>query len=132
MSDRRVAWVRAQLDATEAAAKAGMDALGDPPCWPDYQTYDSPELGAAESYLAHFSPADMLADVEAKRALLNAHDRPHECISLTGRGEHSVVDGKPWELWEPEHTEDHGPCFVVRQLADGFRHRPGYEEACGE
>lgn len=81
-----------------------------------------------QAHIAHWDPARVLAEVEAKRLLVNAHARPHECISLTGTGERSVVDGKPWELWEPEHTDDHGPCFVLRCLALPYDWHPDYQQ----
>ena len=70
----------------------------------------------------------VLRVIDAKRRLTNAHSRPHECIALTGSGERSVVDGQPWELWEPEHTSDHGPCVTLRLLALPYAAHPDYRE----
>lgn len=73
----------------------------------------------------------MLVDVEGKRRIIDAHARPHECIALTGSG--VLPDdypggrrGEPWELWEPAHTEDHGPCFVLRCLALPYASHPDH------
>ncbi|WP_435601336.1 DUF6221 family protein [Streptomyces sp. C10-9-1] len=79
-------------------------------------------------HIARHDPARVLREIDAKRQLVNVHGRPHECIALTGSGERSVVDGQPWELWEPEHTSDHGPCTTLRLLALPYADWPGYRE----
>jgi hypothetical protein len=70
--------------------------------------------------------ADGRAEVEAKRRILDAHDRPHDCIAREASGGHSVVNGRPWEAWAPHHTADHGPCFVIRCLALPYADHPDY------
>lgn len=85
----------------------------------------------AQGSLAHAArhdPARVLREVEAKRKLVHVHGQSHECLALTGSGERSVVDDKPWELWEPAHTDDHGPCFVLRCLALPYADHPDYHE----
>lgn len=73
-----------------------------------------------------------LAKIDATLAVLNAHARDHECLSLTGSGDHSVVDGKPWQLWELEHTANAGrPCFVLRCFALPYAGHPDYREEWG-
>lgn len=89
---------------------------------------DNPQGRADSKHIAVWDPARVLSEIDAKQQLLRAHNRPHECIALTGRGERSVVDGQPWELWEPEHTSDHGPCTTLRLLALPYADRPGYRE----
>lgn len=70
------------------------------------------------THIADNDPCFVLDDVAANRLIINAHARDHECLSLSGSGDRSVVDGKPWEHWELEHTENAGqPCFVLRCLA---------------
>ena len=83
---------------------------------------------ALDMYSATFRPERMLDDLAAKRRLLHAHSQDHECISLVDRGEHSAVDGKPWEYWEPKDTADHGPCLVLRCLALPYAGRYDYRE----
>jgi hypothetical protein len=123
--DELLSFVRRCLDDDERVIR---QLLADPggvyldPETPDTNTMN---LGA---YLMRWPPKRMLAEVDAKRRLLNAHSWPHECIAFTGGGEHSVVDGQPWELWEPESTDDHGPCFVVRTLAQPYAGRDGWRE----
>jgi len=79
--DDLTAFLAARLGEDEAAAKANIGAgpgwvhgLGDTenfgPSWPDYQTYDSEELSAAEDYLDRFRPLRVLREVEAKRAIV--------------------------------------------------------------
>ena len=74
-------FVAARLGEDEAAAKANIGighgwqtGLGDSgdggPNWPDYQTYDSDELEAANDYLDRFRPLRMLRETAAKRARL--------------------------------------------------------------
>lgn len=128
MSDRRVAWVRAQLDATEAAAKAAS-----PGPWHLNAEHDevlavddievaeifalsNRQLRATAEHIVLHDPAAVLADVEAKRAILdyaerlfdNAEKHPDDFASKGG------------------FLAMHG---VVKWLAEGFRGRPGYEEA---
>jgi hypothetical protein len=83
------------------------------------------EPGDAE-HIAHWDPDRALAEVEAKRRILDAHDRPHDCIAREASGGHSVVNGRPWEAWAPHHTADHGPCFVIRCLALPYAQHPDY------
>lgn len=117
-----VAFLREQLDADELTLR---------------EANTSPEMvtGIPSSYaqapvalhIARFAdPARVLAEITTKRAIVNAHARPHECIELSNKGDHSVVDGKPWENWEPQHTSDHGPCFVLRTLAAPYSGVDGY------
>jgi hypothetical protein len=74
----------------------------------------------------YWSKERALAEVDVKLRIIAAHGRAHECISLSGAGDHSVFDGQPWELWELSHTEDHGPCHVLRLLALPYAGHPDY------
>lgn len=96
--------------AAEDGSHAGTELM-------EVHGYDVKVPWEGAEHIARHDPARVLREVEAKRRIVHAHGRDHECISLTGSGEHSAVDGKPWELWEPASTEDHGPCLVVRLLA---------------
>lgn len=112
--DDLITWYRAQLDAIEEVADACPD-----------KAWRKIGQGAGAEHIALHDPAAVLADIAAKRQLLNAHDREHECIELTGSGDRSVVDGEPWQLWEGYYRKH---CFVVRCLAAALAHRPGYRE----
>ena len=79
--DDLIVFVKARLDEDEATANANSGArpgltigLGDTeehgPNWPDYQTYDSDDLTAANQYLDRFRPLRMLREVAAKRAIV--------------------------------------------------------------
>jgi hypothetical protein len=86
---------------------------------------------ATAAHIARWDPARVLAEVAARRVILNAHGRDHECISLTGRGKSSVVDGQPWELWELEPNGDEYDehwCFVLRALAVPFAAHPDFRD----
>lgn len=151
-----VVWLRQQLDEDERAAlesieQAAMHLAGaDTASVSVWHVVDRPATGtfvatrdqwdrvaevvptyggAHAAHIVLHDPAAVLADIAAKRAIIGAHAHEHECIELTGSGEHGVVDGKPWELWEPQPTADYGPCFVLRTLASAYRHRPGWRVA---
>jgi hypothetical protein len=80
------------------------------------------------AHVVRHNPDRVLHEVEAKRQLLHAHMRDHECISLLDQGEHSVVDDRPWEYWEAKDTAKHGPCLVVRLIALPYSDHPDYRE----
>jgi len=129
------AFVAARLDEDEAAAKANIGighgwqtGLGDSedggPNWPDYQTYDSDELKAANDYLDRFRPLRMLREVEAKRAIVaehaeigrNSKDGPicNACVNI---GADPMSD----DFYVPY------PCKTVRHLAAVWSGHPDYK-----
>jgi len=67
-----VAFLNARLDEDEAHARRGEEVFA--AGWPDYQTFDSPELTDAGRYLDHFGPARVLREVEAKRLVIAMDD----------------------------------------------------------
>ena|SRR5690606_16992256 len=124
MATDLVAWLRQQLDEDELVIErnSGRKGLTDDGVYPDYRTYDGEDLAAADDYLDRFNPKRMLADLDAKRRVLDEH-APR---SVTGFD----VDG-----WE--HTEDmcaacvsadNWPCQTLRLLALPYAVRPGYRE----
>jgi hypothetical protein len=147
--DELVRWLGDRLDDDERIARAACwdeqsDVWTASPPRASYERYTvvdycddgvvvvTPENADADGvgrYVAEWDPARVLREIDSKRRLVNAHARGHECIELSGSGEHSVTDGKPWEHWEPQHTLDHGPCFTLRTLALPYADRSGYEEA---
>ncbi len=66
--DDLIAFLAARLGEDEALAKRGEEVFATG--WPDYQTFDSPELDDACKYLDRFGPARVLREVEAKRAVI--------------------------------------------------------------
>lgn len=63
--------VRAGLDADEAVIRRNLEPHGLSQGWPDYPTYDSPDIDAAGDYIERFEPPRLLADVAARRQLLD-------------------------------------------------------------
>ncbi|WP_405461626.1 DUF6221 family protein [Streptomyces sp. NBC_00101] len=119
-----VQFLRARLDEDEAAARAADDELSN--VFTRIEVFDA-EMAADERHIMQHRPAQVLREVEAKRRIVDAHGPDHECISLTGSGDASVVDGKPWALWELEHTGDaEQPCFILRCLALPHADHPAY------
>lgn len=125
MMDDLITWLRAQIDDDEHKI-AGMEREQERTrTAPIFRNYPPDWLAGVDIFV---SPKRWRDEVDTKRRVLDAHGLDHECIALTGSGDHSVVDGGPWELWEPESTADHGPCFVIRCLALPYANRPGYRE----
>lgn len=128
-----VEFLRARLAEDQQWARAAAEGDG-------YAGWDVPSTGVvqvaggdldglvvapceAAHHIARHDPARVLAEVEAKRRIVHAHDRPHHCS-----GEQSVVDGQPWELWEDEHTENtEGVCYTLRLLALPDADHPDYD-----
>lgn len=64
------ATVRAGLAADEAVIRRNL-GHGLHHGWPDYPTYDTPDIDAAGDYIDRFEPPRLLAEVAARRALLD-------------------------------------------------------------
>lgn len=72
-------------------------------------------------HLSRQDSVSLLRRCAVDRKILDAHGQEHDCIELTASGDASVVDGKPWALWETQDTEASGkPCFVIRALAEAY------------
>ena len=159
-----ITWLRGVLDADESAAKAvrrlawesdgritvsgdvaGVWVLGD-----DGDPVAIAQCATAEdgegvdprviaTHIALHDPEQVLADVAAKRAILDAYlpedGDPHPglpCINYEGQN--------------PEHYSEWDTCsrhikanetlirqdFVIRLLASAYRHRPGWRDSWGE
>ncbi len=65
-------------------------------------------------HIARHDPRDVIADCEAKLAVLDEHDGEHMCFENT-------CDGNTWDYYD-------GDCRVMRQLASGCRHREGWKQ----
>jgi hypothetical protein len=111
-----VAWLRQQIDEDEIA-------------WEMVAARDVVELLHGEPLAPR-----MLAEVAAKRAILELHDGEHDCRELiTGVYPHDWPSAAPWgsagEAWRhasSEHFE--GPCPTLRLFAQPFAGRPGWRE----
>lgn len=78
------------------------------------------EDGAAE-HIAAWDPARVLAEVKAKRAVLEAHDqRRHHCPL-------PIIKGALGQLWDLDDTEPAPACWTVLLLAQPYAERPGWQ-----
>ena len=122
--DELVAFLRGCLDEDERVARAGGEAMdADNPSWPDYATYDGPDIDAAVAYLKQFRPARVLREVESKRALVDLH-QPY------GQKQ-SMARGEIWACSECGDVDDNPtewPCTTLRLLAAVYSDRLGYQE----
>jgi hypothetical protein len=89
---------------------------------------------AESAHIARHDPARVLAEVEAKRAILELHDGEHDCRELiTGVYPHDWPSAASWgsagEAWR-HASSDHfeGPCPTLRLLAEPYAGRPGWRE----
>jgi hypothetical protein len=123
-----VAFVRACLDEDERVARAARPGYFTPAVLSLFSA-----VGDAQHVTRH-DPARVLAEVAAKRALLELHDGEHYCPELkTGVYPHDWPSAAPWgsagEAWRhasSEHFE--GPCPTLRLLAQPYTGRPGWRE----
>jgi len=63
-------------------------------------------------------PQDVMARCEAELAILDAHGHAEHYCPLP------VLPSTHGQLW----TSAEGPCWTVRQIASGYRHREGYAQ----
>lgn len=117
MTDDLAVWLLDQIGADEALAQRNSDGNGLADGFPDYRTYDGPDLEAADEYISHFGPARMLAECDSKRRIV---------------AEHSVVyvppPGSPYPVNDSCPVCDQLPCLTLRLLALPFADRPGYRQ----
>jgi Family of unknown function (DUF6221) len=86
------------------------------------------------AHVAIHDPQDVIADCDAKLALLDEHhilhdsdcdDRFEDYSIYTGEHDHGCVT---CHYWTQGAVRGHGICRTVRHLAAGYQHRPGYKE----
>ena len=134
MTPDMIKWVRAQIDDEERMARAatqgawklwGMDVLADRDGTSNvntaqmvaYTRHESGLLTFNAQHIATWDPARVLAEVEAKRRILDEHGpdelRPWECRACAG-----------------PHGDDgyHIPCPTVRLVALPYADRDGYRD----
>jgi len=119
--DELVAFLRGCLDEDERVARAGGEAMdADNPSWPDYATYDGPDIDAAVAYLKQFRPARVLREVESKRRII---DGVHFIAHCAGCNSGPEYRGTTYEC-----DLDSAGLHVLRCLALPYSDRPGYRE----
>ena len=127
-----IAWLRAQLDEDERLARAAqidelvwqsgpgvsydtqgwVRAVSNDDSWMICETHTR----AQSDHIARHDPARVLAEVEAKRAILDLHDSDggHECVG-------------PADAWGTA-TIHAQTCPTLRLLAQPYADRHGYRE----
>ena len=144
--DDLVTWLRAQLDDDERVAREGTP-FGTGRWLADGETIRDSEGGCVvhddgeqdrgtAEHIARHDPARALAEVDAKRRILDLHTGEHDCPEWkTGVYADDwpigVSHGKPGERWAHitvEHFEADEPCPTVRLLALPYADRPGYRD----
>ena len=111
-------FLRACLDDDERVItrNLGDSGLGDDGSFPDYRTYTDADTEAADDYLSRFPPSRMMAEVEARRRILDDHEPlTNGACDRCSRGMYS----NDHQLW---------PCTTVRLLAQPYADRPGWRE----
>ena len=79
MTEDLVAFLRARLDEDEQIIRRNLGESGvtDGGFFPDYRTYTDDDTAAAVDFLGQFKPPRMLAEVDAKRALIAETIEPY-------------------------------------------------------
>lgn len=72
------------------------------------------QLRATVEHIARHDPARVLAEVEAKRRVIEIHAREHECVG--SGGERTANDGSEW------------PCLTLRLHGLPHDQHPDYRE----
>jgi hypothetical protein len=137
--DELVTWLRAQLD-EEAETAQVANALTRPPWtggdanvvdgdgYPVVRDDDTRPERAVLEHIARWDPARVLAEVDAKRRILDLHaivDGYCSVCSHTEMVEH--WDGEN-ETYGEERISQGWPCLTVRLLALPYASRDGYRE----
>lgn len=105
MSEDLVTWLRAQIDEDERVACAAVGAPSDPGT-----IQDLPSSGPWSDFDTRFDPARVLAEVEAKRRILDEHDPSHDPCDAHDAALRTIT------------------CDTVRLLALPYADREGWRE----
>lgn len=137
-----VTWYLAQLDAEEAAARAAQEALPEGRWWVDgpaqasskfwvYATGEKFQHEATAAHIARHDPARVLAEVAAKRAIVEIHApryavfyrEPDRLLAdaLDSQTVPTVAHSGPH--WPTIHSE-----ATLRALASVYEGAPGWQE----
>lgn len=147
--DELIAFLRAQLDEDERVARAadsGRWLPEDKGITFEYRADDFhggeaqarlvADTRANQWHIANWDPPRVLAEVEAKRRVLELHVGEHDCPEMqTGTYSADWPKDAPWgkagEHWahaSTEHFESDQPCPTVRQIAQPYAGREGWRE----
>jgi hypothetical protein len=126
MSTDLVSWLRAQLDADEATARAvkdnsapwdgqwkadGPDRLRTYNDWVLFYGHTHPLAPGLVDHVALHDPRRVLADVDAKRRIIDVHVDQRECERCA---------------W---FDDEHYPCETLQLLGLPYADRAGYDES---
>ncbi len=109
--DEMLTWYRAQLDEDERVAQWALRQRQEDGS--DWWWNNPDESSGAENLIARWDPARVLAEVEAKRRILDEHPRMPEDWGTDYAGDCRTCS-------------DPHPCKTVRLLALPHAGRPGY------
>jgi len=127
--DDLIAWLRAALDDEGRIAQAALDeaVAGDPSSLDDQGRLVIGDRAVnvwATAHLGRWHPRRALAEVEAKRRILDLHAASgHDCMfGLDGDAIHGYAD---------HENPEYGPCDTVKLLALPYAALPGYRTEWG-
>ncbi|CAL9529773.1 DUF6221 family protein [Streptomyces sp. enrichment culture] len=114
MSDDLIQWLRAQLDEDEQAARAAALTEGLTGSLVDFLKHEAAHVDVApsEAHYARHTPARVLREIDAKRRIIEQHER-------YARERRRMMGG-----WDPQ--SDDSP--ILAALATVYADRPGYRE----
>lgn len=117
------AFLEARLAEDQALIERNTDGRGLDDGFPDYRTYDDTDTRAADDYINRFGPARALAEVAAKRRVLERHHpaaQPNYRFGGTGPIIYTC-EGCGYDTnWCGEHeprTGDINDCPELRDIA---------------
>jgi Family of unknown function (DUF6221) len=99
--DEMTAWLRDLLERDLAKSRSDAEQL-------------RPSVREGYVFAPLLEAENRVADCESKLAILAEHGGEHMCFENTH-------DGNTWGWYW-------GDCRVMRHVASGYRHRPGYRE----
>lgn len=114
----------ARIAEDEEAARAAHVTTALPPIW-DTGLFYGPS-GPASEHIARHHPARVLAECEAKRRIMDAHNIEHECIEVfTDLGGAAIIASG--SLIENGVLRE--GCQTLRLLALPYADHPDYDES---
>jgi hypothetical protein len=154
--DDLVTWLRAQLDDDERAARAELTPAASISVSLGLSLWEARDVGGPEmpsvwegtaliardladehaQHIARWDPVRVLAEVDARRQILELHAGEHDCPKImTGvyadDWPASASWGKAGESWRHatnEHFEGDRPCPTLRAQGLPYADRDGYRE----